>query len=293
MADFYKDRFKIFTGSIIQSVGFISEQYVFQRTPVPEIIQRLKFSKTNLENLIKIFFIFENDPQSWNKLKIESYSFRATLGSQFFNYEDKSVSEILVFMMNLYKELYNEFATEEERENFSNIFLMSFMNQLSGSTRRISDLVNNFNTRTTDIALDKIWIISKMDRSLSNKTRFNQFVVRDKELVDSTQNEFPFALIPIEAIYHLRDIRGHVDNEELNYEALLFQQSLEDRDFEYQTINNRAQEYSRMTRARNRNITRSLYNLQRLMPTHRLNVADNLDTRLDEIRYVVRNRYIL
>lgn len=170
---------------------------------------------------------------------------------------------------------------------------MSFMNQLSGSTRRISDLVNNFNTRTTDIALDKIWIISKMDRSLSNKTRFNQFVVRDKELVDSTQNEFPFALIPIEAIYHLRDIRGHVDNEELNYEALLFQQSLEDRDFEYQTINNRAQEYSRMTRARNRNITRSLYNLQRLMPTHRLNVADNLDTRLDEIRYVVRNRYIL
>lgn len=293
MADFYKDRFNIFTGSIIQSVGFISEQYVFQRSPVPEIIQRLAFNRGILENLLRIFFIFEDTPQIWNGLAINTYSFRGTLGGQYFNYEDKTVKEVFNFMLDLYKELYGDFETEEERQNFSNVFLTAFMNQLTGSTRRVVDLYNNFVTRNTDTALDKIWIISKPDRTVGARARFNQLITRDKELIDNTNEEFPFERIPIEAIYHLRNGINNASREEANREAELYHQLLEDREFERQTAQNTVQEYNRMTRARNRNITRNLYNLQRLIPTQRLNVDNNLDARQNDIRYSVRSRYLL
>jgi hypothetical protein len=217
------------------------------------------------------------------------------LGGQFFNYESKSAAEVFSFMMDMHKQLYGEFETEEARRTFSDIFLGSFLNQLIGSTRKVVDLSINFSNRITDRVLDKFWIISRLGGNPETKKRFSKLITDDKELVDNTYEEgFSFNKIPMEAIFHLRyGASRHEGREETNREAELYHQTIEDRFFQRQTDDHVERVSNRASRARNRNITRNLYNLQRLMPTERLNADDNLDHRQNDVRYSIRSRYIL
>lgn len=114
MGSFYKKIINL-DKSIITKTGYYAKEFTFSKR-YGSTRQVFKMDKHTLTNLLKLFYIYETIPPKWHNQKILFFDFGGTINGQFFNYKNKSQTEILTFLLKINEILFGNPLIKNKEE---------------------------------------------------------------------------------------------------------------------------------------------------------------------------------
>ena len=101
MSLFYSTFLNLEDTSILTKTGYYAYEYVFiYKRNVVE--QYFELDENKLLELMRIFYVYEAVPPSWNGKKILYFDIGGTINGEFYNYKNKSQTDVMNFLINFY-----------------------------------------------------------------------------------------------------------------------------------------------------------------------------------------------
>lgn len=153
MGSFYKKIINL-DKSIITKTGYYAKEFTFSKR-YGSVRQVFKMDESTLSNLLKLFYVYESIPPKWHSQKILFFDFGGTINGQFFNYKNKSQTEILNFLLKIHEILFGNPIIKNKEEIVDS--LLSRVESLSARRDSLLDRARSSKkSNLTDKLLDDI-----------------------------------------------------------------------------------------------------------------------------------------